>query len=182
MTTRALLVLVAGGIAVAAAGAVTGALLGYGFAFAWVVHFALMAWAAAWVEAARPALRGDHWRIRRWEPALYRRLGVAAYRRLLRRLGWERLMGHSFAGTRSALPALDLRTRRSEFGHSVLAVVALGLAGVAALLGAGPAAGWLAGLTVPLHGYPILLQRALRARIRQVTAATEHRAGTGVTP
>ncbi|SCG48242.1 hypothetical protein GA0070609_2041 [Micromonospora echinaurantiaca] len=176
--TRSTLILLSGPVVVAAAGAATGALLGYGFAFAWVVHFGLMAWIAAWVDAARPGLGGDHWRIRRWEPGLYRRLGVGAYRRLLRRVGWERLMGHSFAGTRAALPALDLRARRSEFGHSVLAVVALGLAGAAALLGAGPAAGWLAGLTVPLHGYPIVLQRALRARIHWVTATTARARGT----
>jgi Glycosyl-4,4'-diaponeurosporenoate acyltransferase len=172
---RATLVLLLGPAAVLGAGAATGTLFGYGFTFAWVVHFALMAWISAWMQQARPALSGRNWTTRPWEPALYRRLGVWWYARLLRRVGWERLnrRQRSFAGSRSGLAALAHDTRRSEFAHLVLAMIGAGLAGIALLLDARGAAGWLAGLTVVLHVYPVLLQRALRARIERITTATE---------
>ncbi|MGW4498279.1 glycosyl-4,4'-diaponeurosporenoate acyltransferase CrtO family protein [Micromonospora sp. NPDC004336] len=172
---RARLVPLLGAVAVIGAGAATGALFGYGFTFAWVVHFALMAWITGWMRQAQPALSGGYWRARPWEPALHRRLGVWWYARLLRRLGWERVVRgqRSFDGSRSGLAALARDTRRSEFAHLVLASIGLGLAGAALLSGARGAAGWLAVLTVLLHVYPVLLQRAVRARVERVATAAE---------
>ncbi|MEV5763961.1 hypothetical protein AB0L34_05220 [Micromonospora sp. NPDC052213] len=166
-------VLLLGAAAVIGAGAATGTLLGYGFAFAWVVHFALTAWIAGWMQHAQPALSGGYWRARPWEPALHRRLGVWWYARLLRLLGWERVIRNqrAFDGSRSGLAALARDTRRSEFAHLVLALIGVGLAGFALLLGARGAAGWLAVLTGLLHVYPVLLQRALRARVERIAAA-----------
>ncbi|WP_091105929.1 hypothetical protein [Micromonospora citrea] len=174
---RATLLLLLGAVAVIGAGAAAGALFGYGFAFAWVVHFASMAWITGWIRQAQPALSGGHWRVRPWEPALYRRLGVWWYARLLRRLGWERVVRdqRSFDGGRSGLAALARDTRRSEFAHQMLAFLGLGLAGAALLLGARGAAGWLAVLTVLLHVYPVLLQRALRARVERAAATAAER-------
>lgn len=150
---------------------VTGVLLGFrGFGFAWVLHFAMMAWMAASVDAAQPALRSSWFRVRDWESPIYRRLGVWWSMRLLRRIGWERIMrgARPFAGTRESLTTLDRATQMSEFGHSILAIFGTVLAATAVGVRAFDAAAWLFGLTVLLHAYPILLQRAVRSRIQRV--------------
>lgn len=178
---RALLTVVLGAAAVVAAGWATTAVIGFdSFAFAWVVQFAMMAWVSAALDAARPALTGAWFRVRPWEPEFYRWLGVARFGRLLRRIGWDRVVRarrgrrpserawSTFPGTRSGLSALDRSTRLSEVGHLVPAVTSVALAAVAAGLRAGHAAAWLIALTVVLHGYPILLQRTVRARIDRV--------------
>jgi glycosyl-4,4'-diaponeurosporenoate acyltransferase len=169
---RLTVVVVLGAAAVAAAGWLTAALLGWrGFAFAWVVNFALMAYAAAVLEAADPALGGSWFRVRPWEPPLHRRLGAWAYLRLLRRVGWERAMraGRPFDGTRAGLAVLERATRRAELAHLLIAVVTGALAAAAAAAGARGSAAWFAGLTVALHLYPVLLQRAVRARIQALS-------------
>jgi hypothetical protein len=169
-TRRATTVVVLGAVAVAVASWGTGALLGFrGFAFAWVLHLTMMAWMAASLDTAQPALTGAWFRVRAWEPPVYRRLGVWWFMRLLRRIGWERIMRGSrpSGGTRAALPALDRATRMSECGHLVPAAVGTVLATVAAAVRAWDAATWLFGLPVLLHAYPILLQRAVRSRIHR---------------
>lgn len=55
----------------------------------------------------------------------------------------------------------------------MLALIGVGLAGTALLLGARGAAEWLAVLVVLLHVYPVLLQRAMRARVERIATATE---------
>lgn len=161
----------AGAAAVVAVAGATGAVLGFDtFAFAWVVHFALMAWMAAASAAFRPRLAGPWFRVRPWEPPLYRRLGVWVFMRALRRVGWERAMrgGRAFDGTRASLAGLDRDTRTSECGHLVLAGIGTALAAVAAALAAWSAFTWLLLLNVLLHGYPVLLQRAMRHRVERL--------------
>jgi len=157
-------------VVVGAAGA-TGAVLGFDtFAFAWVLHFGLMAVAAAVMPVLRPRLAGPWFRVRPWEPSLHRRLGVWVFMRGLRRVGWERAMrgSRAFDGTRSSLAGLDRDTRASESSHLVLAAVGTVLAAVAAGLGAWQAVGWLLALNLPLHVYPLLVQRTMRARVDRV--------------
>ncbi len=86
----------------------TAAVFGFDtFVFAWVVHFALMAWAAVATDRLRPRLDGRWFRVREWEPPLYRRLGVWRFMRALRAVGWERVMrgGRAFDGTRARAAA-----------------------------------------------------------------------------
>jgi hypothetical protein len=106
---------------------------------------------------------------------VYRRLGAWCYLRLLRAIGWERLMrgGRTFTGTRASLAALDRQTRASELGHLVVAALVTAVSAVAAGAGAWDAVAWLSGLTVLLHVYPVLLQRALRARVQRLRAVSE---------
>jgi hypothetical protein len=169
--TPAKLALIAGAGAVAAVAWLIGALLGFdSFAFAWTVHFMMMAWMAAALDVLQPCLASSWYRVRRWEPPIYRRLGVWQFMRLLRRIGWERAMRgkQPFDGSRSALPALERRTRLSEFGHTILAVAGTVLALVAAAVGAWQSFVWFLVLNVVLHGYPVLLQRALRHRLQRI--------------
>jgi hypothetical protein len=153
--------------AVAVAGA-TGAVFGFDtFVFAWVAHFALMAWMASALTVVRPGPDGPWFRVRPWEPPLYRRLGVWAFMRMLRRAGWERAMrgSRAFDGTGSSLAGLDRDTRTSECGHLILPAVGTALAVVAGALGARHAFARLPALNLPLRLYPVLLQRAVRARV-----------------
>jgi hypothetical protein len=160
---------IVGGAAVVAVCWAVGAAFGFDtFVVAWTAHFTLMAWMAALVDAARPALRGGWYRVRPWEPRVYRLLGVGGYRRLLRAVGWERLNRRPFDGTRASLAALDRATRSSEVAHLILAAIGAGLVVVAAAFRAWHAFGWLLALDVVLHVYPVLLQRTVRFRVSRL--------------
>ncbi len=155
----------------------TGAVVGFrGPAFAWIVHFLLMAWVSDALTAWRPSLRGSWFRVREWEPGLYRTLGIGGFAWLLRRSGWDRTLRRSFDGTRAGLAALEQDTRRSESGHLVVAAIGAGLVVVAAVDRAWDAVGWLAAAALLLHAHPVVLQRATRhriARLRRRTAAAD---------
>lgn len=168
---RAVLVVTAGAGLVGVTGWVTGEVLGFrGPAFAWIVHFALMAWASPSVAALWPDPQGCFLRVRPWEPALYGLLGVRWYGRGLRAVGWERLMSsrQAFDGTRASLPALERQTRTTEVAHTLLALVGWVLVAVAAAFSAWDAVGWLTAANVLFHCYPVMLQRILRARLAAI--------------
>ena len=179
-TSRTVAVALGGGAVVAGVAWATGTAFGYrGPAFAWVLHFVLMGWISGVLDAARPRLTSSYFRVRDREPAVYRRLGAWWYLRFLRAIGWERLMrgGRGFTGTRESLAVLDRQTRSAECGHLVVAVVVTAVSVVAAAFGAWDAVAWLSGLTVLLHVFPVLLQRALRARIQRLRSPGEEVSG-----
>ncbi len=159
----------AGALAVAGLAWACATALGGGFAFAWVTHFLMMAWISGVLDAVQPRLDGAWFRVRPREPRVYRRLGVVAYRKALRRVGWDRLGGrHVFDGTRASLAALDRQTRMSETGHLVVGAVGTAMVLVAAALQAWDAAAWLLAVNVVLHAYPVMLQRFTRSRVRRL--------------
>ncbi|MDI1460692.1 hypothetical protein QEZ54_06925 [Catellatospora sp. KI3] len=171
---RALLTVVFGAAAVVAVSWATGAFLGFGgFAFAWVVHFAMMAGMSASMSALRPSPSGGWYQVRAWEPGLYRRLGVWPFMLLLRRIGWERAnrKDRSYDGTRASLDAFELGTRRAELSHLILAVIGTALVLAAVVARAWTAVAWLSILNIVLHVYPVMLQRALRARLDRLQRA-----------
>jgi hypothetical protein len=170
---RTVLPVTAGAGLVVVAGWVTGEVLGFrGPAFAWIAHFALMAWASPSVAALWPDPQWGFLRVRPWEPALYRRLGAGWYGRGLRAVGWERLMSSRrvFDGTRASLPALERQARTAEVAHTLLAIVGWVLVAVAAAFTAWDAVGWLTAANVVFHCYPVMLQRMLRARLAAIGA------------
>ncbi len=164
---RVLAVSTVSGLAVAGVAWACGIALGFrGFAFAWVSHFLMMAWISGVLDAVQPRLDAAWFRVRPWEPRIYRRLGVVAYRKALRRVGWDRLGGrHPFDGTRASLAALERRTRMSEVGHLVVGAVGTSMVLVAVTLQAWDAAAWLLAVNVVLHAYPVMLQRFTRSRV-----------------
>ncbi|WP_295816354.1 hypothetical protein [uncultured Deinococcus sp.] len=131
------------------------------------LHAGLMRWAVDALPATQPALTAPYYRVRHGEPALYRRLGVYGYMRLLRRVGWERFRRSAvgFTGRRAALGRLNRATREAETNHVLLGLLGLILAAVAARRRWWDAAAWQVVLVVLLHGYPVMLQRTLRARV-----------------
>ena len=125
------------------------------------VHTASTLAAGAVLRLLRPRLDGPWFGVGRRERTWHRRAGVDGYRRMLRAVGWEAVVGRvrGFDGRRAGLPGLDRHTRLSEASHllgGAAALVLLGADGRGALL------------AVALHAHPVLLQRALRARIAVV--------------
>lgn len=116
----------------------------------------------------------DHaWlRVRSWELPLQRVLGVRVFGEALEAVGWNRVLAGErvFDGTRSGLGELDQHTRRSEIGHGLCLLVTVGLAIVFLVVRAWAGVGWLVGLAIPLHLYPMLLQRHLRSRVHMLTS------------
>lgn len=131
------------------------------------VHTLATAAVGVLLRLLRPPLRARWFRVGPGERRWHRRAGVAGYRRALRAIGWEHVIGRvrGFDGTRAGLPGLDRHTRLSEASHL--------LGGAAALLVLGVDGRGVA-LAVAVHAHPVLLQRSLRGRIAAVTVA-----GTG---
>ena len=129
----------------------------------------LMWWALYLLRAVRPGLRGGWYRVRGWEAALHRRVGVRAFGALLRAVGWERVRqrARGFDGTRASLRRLDRSTREAEYSHLLLALICAALSAGFAAGSAPDTAGWLLLTTVPAHLYPALLQRSVRGRIQR---------------
>nr|WP_255668691.1 hypothetical protein [Aeromicrobium duanguangcaii] len=102
------------------------------------------------------------------EPRIYALLGADALRRLLGRIGWNSVIGslREQGEGHTRLSRLLRGTELSETGHAIAWVATLPLA--VATVGAGHAVGavqvLLAGLF--LHGYPIMIQRIVRQRLR----------------
>lgn len=157
-----------GGLGAVAAITVVALLVGpSGPTFAVAGHLLAMAWISAVVGVRRPELAAGWFTVRPWEERAWNAMGAGALRALLRAVGWERVITaqRRFDGTRAGLAELARQTRLSEFCH--LVVAALGALAVAVAAGCGDlsAALWLGGAAVVFHLHPVLLQRALRARI-----------------
>jgi hypothetical protein len=137
-----------------------------------VVHTAATLAAGVALRAFRPRLDARWFAVRPAEGALHRRAGVRGYARLLRAADWDRVVARvrGFDGTRGGLAALERHTRLSEASHLLGGAVAVALLAARADR---PVRGALsaAGSAVLLHAHPVLLQRALRARIAALRAA-----------
>jgi len=138
----------------------------HGFPLALVVQVGLMWWALYMLWAVPLPLRSGWFRVHSWEPLLYRRLGVYAYMRGLRAVGWERLRrgAQGFTGSRATLSRYERHTREAEFSHVLLGAINLlllpGLQGDTAV--------WLLLTGLCFHAYPVMLQRTLRARLMRL--------------
>ncbi|GHF92781.1 hypothetical protein GCM10017783_00760 [Deinococcus piscis] len=140
-------------------------------AFAWLVHWSLMAAAEFALPGRLPDAAGPlRFTVSGHHGALYRRLGVGHFGRLLERTGWNTLVrsARGYGGGRGGLPQLAEQTWRSELGHVWALLTALALSAVLLCLHMPETALWLVALAAPLHLYPALLQRHIRARIQRL--------------
>ena len=110
--------------------------------------------------------------------AAYRSFGVATFRRALLAVYWgaPHRRRRYFDGTRAGLAGLDYESRQAEFGH-VGALAAIGLAS-ALLLSRGyvALAGFATAINLLGNGYPVLLQRYHRLRLRRLARLGEREA------
>ena len=139
-----------------------------------------------WAHLATPAtasLAPARYRVAARELPLYRALRVSRFDALLDAIGWNAVIRRwrGFDGTRRTLPALVAGTRFSEHAHVLVALLALGLAGLLVGRGELAAAGWILGSGVLLHLYPIALQRQVRARAVAVVLPAQASTGASST-
>lgn len=140
--------------------------------FAFELHFVLMAAGDAVNRLLRPRLDSPHFEVSEAEVRLYRRLGVHAFMRALRAIGWTALTRNRkvFDGTRHTLAAYERATREGENAHLWLFAVSLFPVGWALVRGWWDAVFWIASMSVLFHVYPVLLQRTQRARLASLLA------------
>ncbi len=140
------------------------------FAFAFQLHFVLMAVASTSDQALAPQLCSERFRIRPGELTLYRRIGVNGFMRLLQRIGWTRAVmdKNVFDGTRATLPSYEKATRHGENCHTWLFIAVLFPIAWVAFQGWWDAVLWMGSMNIVFHAYPICLQRTQRARLQRL--------------
>ncbi|MDV6375034.1 hypothetical protein [Deinococcus arenicola] len=108
-------------------------------------------------------------RVGRAEIGRYQTVGVLSFNRVLDLTRWNLSIkkARGFTGKRGGLDRLAEATWRSELGHGWCLLMALLIAAPLWFSLAGVAS-WLLALAVPLHIYPIMLQRVLRWRVQQL--------------
>jgi hypothetical protein len=139
-------------------------------AFAFTMHFVLMAGAVYVDKLLAPRLDSPRFEVSARELRLYRRLGVVAFMRILQRIGWHRAMRDPtvFDGTRRTLSSYERATRHGENAHAWLFVIALAPTAWALAHGWWDAAFWIFSMSVAFHLYPVMLQRTQRARLLEL--------------
>lgn len=146
-------------------------LLGFRSAvFAFNLHFILMAGAVLVDKLLAPQLTARRFKVSPGEVRVYHRLGVIAFLRLLRRIGWVAVNRdrNVFDGTRRTLSAYERATRHGENSHAWLFLITLAPTAWALAKGWWDAAFWIGSFSVVLHVYPIMLQRTQRARLASI--------------
>jgi hypothetical protein len=150
------------------------------FLFAWVFHLMLMMITLAFTESVAPGYNSNYYSIANWEMdgKKYEWLGVNIFRRVLVWIGWEKInkTANPVRKNAVALKNLDYRSRQSESGHLFILLTVLAVGALVALFNGLSSSFWLLGLNIPLHFYPIILQRYNRPRYQKVLAKLEHSA------
>ncbi|GGO36960.1 hypothetical protein [Deinococcus humi] len=140
------------------------------FAFAWLLHWLLMIVAVKVVPQSLRRTAGPlTFNVGPSEFQWYRRLGVRAFDRGLDLIGWNWMIreARGYTGKRGALAGLAEETWRSELGHA-WAFLTTCLIALPLWFSQSDVVTGLLVLTVPLHVYPMMLQRLLRWRIQQL--------------
>lgn len=136
--------------------------------FAFVVVWAPMVGLGIVSRFVQPRLPAAYHELRGFERdgRVYERLGVRAFKRLLRRgplAAFNPDLHLPAERTPERIAHLDRRMRDAEASHAILFVLTLGVAGHAAVRGWWSAAAWTLLFDVLMNGYPVLLQRYNRA-------------------
>lgn len=148
----------------------TGRFLSFtGFTFCWVLNFILMAWYTLISHKLNLKLNSPYFEEKLWEKngKIYRYFGVDVYRKLLVWAGWEKIVRskNKFERNLSSIKEIELKTRDSELGHLVIAIIVF----ITAFLTANSLweARWFIITNLLLNIYPIMLQRYNRPRLRR---------------
>lgn len=135
--------------------------------FAFNLHFTLMGAAVVVDHLVAPALTSRRFEVSPREVAVYRRLGVGGFMRILRRIGWTRAIRDPrvFDGTRRTVASYERATRHGENAHAALFLIVLVPIAWVAAKGWWDAVFWLGSMNVAFHAYPVMLQRSQRLRL-----------------
>lgn len=142
--------------------------------FAFELHFILMASATHLDKVFAPKLDSARFDVSAREARIYRRLGVVGFMVLLRRIGWHAAIRDDrvFDGTRRTIASYERATRHGENAHLCIFLFTLLPIVYAAIRGWWDAVGWILGMGIAFHVYPIMLQRYQRVRLRALLSRT----------
>jgi len=104
------------------------------------------------------------------EGKIYKYLGVHYFRKLLVLIGWEKSRKKETPIRKSLilLEYYEYRTRASEFGHGIIAIIVAVVTLYVAIEYSFKETIWLIILNIFLNLYPIMSQRYNRPRVRRV--------------
>ena len=141
--------------------------VGFAFAVVWLP----MTWAGTLTRIVTPRLPETYHRLRGWEldGRVYEMLGVRIVKALLRRgplAVFNPGLHLPAEPTPERLSALDRRMRVAEATHTILLVLTLGVVAHAVASGWWLAAAATLVFDLAVNGYPVMLQRYNRARMR----------------
>ena len=112
--------------------------------------------------------------VKPFEPVLYRWLGVGLVKRIVATPMWPMLNGFDpperLKASQESLEHAELSMMGAEVCHGAAFILMLPVALYFLAVGRMAEVCWILVFTLLLHGYPVMLQRANRWRIRQVNA------------
>ncbi len=108
--------------------------------------------------------------IRESEPAVYKKLGVRAFKKLIRR-GPIHVLAPKIQinNTGDSFGQLEREMRQAETIHAAAMLISLAPAATAVMIGKAAGGILLTVLSLALHAYPVMLQRYNRGRINGIT-------------
>ena len=135
----------------------------------------------AFTETLKSQLTSSYYNEKGWERRgkIYEHLGINFFRKLLVRIGWEKLNKKSnpIEKNTKALMNLHYQTKKSELGHVIILLIVLGFNVLVAFKFGILKSLWLLILNVLLNLYPIFLQRYNRPRIERAINLSKRNKG-----
>lgn len=144
--------------------------------FALLLNWMAMTWVALAGQAIDFGLPARYYDIHSFERTgrVYERLGIRWFQRLVRRQPLVRLNPSLRLGQDRRLAAfhqLECEMRKAETSHAYIFLLMLGFISYALFQQWFDAVGWMLVCNVFINGYPIMLQRYNRIRIKHVSNA-----------
>lgn len=136
------------------------------------LNFLLMIWMSIVETLLIPELKSSYFNSHpiEAEGKIYKYFGVHYFRKLLLLIGWEKSRKKETPIRQSLilLEYYEYRTRASEFGHGIIAIIIAFVTLYVAVVYSFKAIIWLIILNVLLNLYPIMTQRYNRPRVLRV--------------
>ena len=136
------------------------------------LNFILMIWMSIAETLLKPELTSAFFNSHRIEKEgeIYKHLGVHFFRKFLLLSGWEKSRKKETPIRRSLiiLEYYEYRTRASEFGHSIIAIIIIFISIYVCVVYSFKETIWLIILNILMNIYPIMTQRYNRPRVRRV--------------
>ena len=136
------------------------------------LNFILMIWMSIVETLLRPALLSSYFNCHsiEGEGEIYKYFGVHFFRKLLVLSGWERSRKKENPIRKSLilLEYYEYRTRASEFGHSIIAIIIAFISVYVCIEYSFKETLWLICFNIFMNLYPIIVQRYNRPRVQRV--------------
>lgn len=141
-------------------------------AYSIILNFLLMIWMSIVETLLIPQLKSSYFNSLpiEMEGKIYKYIGVQFFRELLVLSGWERSRKKENPIRRSLilLEYYEYRTRTSEFGHTIIAIIILFISVYVCMAYSYKDIVWLTFFNIFFNIYPITVQRYNRPRVRRM--------------